>query len=131
MTRWWRSKTRIPSLKGVLSENYARPELDQIRLGEVIKLFSDLAFQDEHHGQDVLGQVYEYFLGQFAIAEGKRGGQFYTAGSVVRLLVAMLQPFKGRVYDPCCGCSTRSRCAVSLGGLGLPILCGSSLPLAR
>ena len=92
-----------PSLKGVLTKNYARPELDQIRLGEVIKLFSDLAFRDEHHGQDVLGRVYEYFLGQFAIAEGKRGGQFYTAGSVVRLLVEMLQPFKGRVYDPCCG----------------------------
>jgi type I restriction enzyme M protein len=92
-----------PSLKGVLTKNYARPELDQVRLGEVIKLFSDLAFQDEHHGQDVLGRVYEYFLGQFAIAEGKRGGQFYTAGSVVRLLVEMLQPFKGRVYDSCCG----------------------------
>jgi type I restriction enzyme M protein len=92
-----------PSLKGVLTKNYARPELDQIRLGEVIKLFSDLAFRDQHHGQDVLGRVYEYFLGQFAIAEGKRGGQFYTAGSVVRLLVEMLQPFKGRVYDPCCG----------------------------
>jgi type I restriction enzyme M protein len=92
-----------PSLKGVLTKNYARPELDQVRLGEVIKLFSDLAFQDEHQGQDVLGRVYEYFLGQFAIAEGKRGGQFYTAGSVVRLLVEMLQPFKGRVYDPCCG----------------------------
>jgi type I restriction enzyme M protein len=91
------------SLRGVLTRNYARPELDQVRLGEVIKLFSDLAFRDEHHGQDVLGRVYEYFLGQFAIAEGKRGGQFYTAGSVVRLLVEMLQPFKGRVYDPCCG----------------------------
>jgi type I restriction enzyme M protein len=92
-----------PSLKGVLTKNYARPELDQIKLGEVIKLFSDLAFRDEHHGQDVLGRVYEYFLGQFAIAEGKRGGQFYTAGCVVRLLVEMIQPFKGRVYDPCCG----------------------------
>jgi type I restriction enzyme M protein len=83
------------SLKGVLTKNYARPELDQIRLGEVIKLFSDLAFQDEHHGQDVLGRVYEYFLGQFAIAEGKRGGQFYTAGSVVRVQVEMLQPARG------------------------------------
>jgi type I restriction enzyme M protein len=92
-----------PSLKGVLTKNYARPELDQTKLGEVIKLFSDLAFHDEHHGQDVLGRVYEYFLGQFAIAEGKRGGQFYTAGCVVQLLVEMLQPFKGRVYDPCCG----------------------------
>jgi type I restriction enzyme M protein len=92
-----------PSLKGVLTKNYARPELDQTKLGEVIKLFSDLTFQDAHHGEDVLGRVYEYFLGQFAIAEGKRAGQFYTAGPVVRLLVEMLQPFKGRVYDPCCG----------------------------
>ncbi|MDR6954737.1 type I restriction enzyme M protein [Ancylobacter sp. 3268] len=92
-----------PSLKGVLTKNYARPELDQTKLGEVIKLFSDLTFQDEHHGQDMLGRVYEYFLGQFAIAEGKRGGQFYTAGCVVQLLVEMIQPFKGRVYDPCCG----------------------------
>ena len=69
----------------------------------MVKLFSDLAFRDSHHGQDVLGRVYEYFLGQFAIAEGKRGGQYYTAGCVVRLLVAMIEPFKGRVYDPCCG----------------------------
>ncbi|MDZ5448269.1 class I SAM-dependent DNA methyltransferase [Labrys sp. ZIDIC5] len=92
-----------PSLKGVLTKNYARPELDQTKLGEVIKLFSDLTFQDEHHGQDMLGRVYEYFLGQFAIAEGKRGGQFYTAGCVVQLLVEMIQPFKGQVYDPCCG----------------------------
>jgi type I restriction enzyme M protein len=91
------------ALKGVLTKNYARPELDQAKLGEVVKLISDLAFRDEHHGQDTLGRVYEYFLGQFAIAEGKRGGQFYTAGCVVRLLVEMLQPFKGRVYDPCCG----------------------------
>ncbi|MCC6983609.1 MAG: SAM-dependent DNA methyltransferase [Bauldia sp.] len=92
-----------PRLKGVLTKNYARPELDQTKLGDVIKLFSDLAFQDEHQGQDVLGRVYEYFLGQFAIAEGKRGGQFYTAGCVVKLLVEMIQPFKGRVFDPCCG----------------------------
>jgi type I restriction enzyme M protein len=66
-----------PSLKGVLTKNYARPELDQTKLGEVIKLFSDLAFQDAHHGEDVLGRVYEYFLGQFAIAEGKRAGKFF------------------------------------------------------
>ena len=92
-----------PTLKGVLTKNYARPELDQSKLAEVVKLFSDLAFRDEHHGQDVLGRVYGYFLGQFAIAEGKRGGQYYTAGCVVRLLVAMIEPFKGRVYDPCCG----------------------------
>ncbi|PZU70690.1 MAG: N-6 DNA methylase [Sphingobium sp.] len=92
-----------PALKGVLTKTYARQELDQTKLGEVVKLFSDLAFRDQHHGQDVLGRVYEYFLGQFAIAEGKRGGQYYTAGCVVRLLVAMIEPFKGRVYDPCCG----------------------------
>ncbi|MGJ0394333.1 MAG: N-6 DNA methylase [Methylocystis sp.] len=92
-----------PTLKGVLTKNYARQELDQTRLGEVLKLFSDIKFEDAHHGQDVLGRVYEYFLGEFAKLEGKRGGQYYTAGSVVRLLVAMLEPFKGRVYDPCCG----------------------------
>lgn len=96
-------ETENPTLKGVLTKNYARPELDQTKLGEVVNLFSNLAFRDEHHGQDVLGRVYEYFLGQFAIAEGKRGGQYYTAGCVVRLLVAMIEPFKGRVYDPCCG----------------------------
>lgn len=92
-----------PTLRGVLTKNYARQELDQTRLGEVLKLFSDIKFEDAHHGQDVLGRVYEYFLGEFAKLEGKRGGQYYTAGSVVRLLVAMLEPFKGRVYDPCCG----------------------------
>ncbi len=92
-----------PTLKGVLTKNYARQELDQTKLGEVLKLFSDIKFEDAHHGQDVLGQVYEYFLGEFAKLEGKRGGQYYTAGCVVKLLVAMLEPFKGRVYDPCCG----------------------------
>jgi type I restriction enzyme M protein len=77
--------------------------LDQNKLGEVLKLFSDIKFEDAHHGQDMLGRVYEYFLGEFAKLEGKRGGQYYTAGCVVKLLVAMLEPFKGRVYDPCCG----------------------------
>ena len=91
------------SLRGVLTKNYARQELDQTKLGEVLKLFSDIEFQDEHKGQDVLGRVYEYFLGEFARLEGKRGGQYYTAGCVVKLLVAMIEPFKGRVYDPCCG----------------------------
>lgn len=91
------------SLRGVLTKNYARQELDQTKLGEVLKLFSDIKFEDSHQGQDVLGRVYEYFLGEFAKMEGKRGGQYYTAGSVVRLLVEMLEPFKGRVYDPCCG----------------------------
>lgn len=89
-------------LKGVLTRNYARPELDQLKLGEVVKLLSDLTLVSDGQ-EDILGRVYEYFLGQFAIAEGKRGGQFYTAGCVVRLLVEMLQPFEGRVYDPCCG----------------------------
>jgi len=92
-----------PTLKGVLTKNYARQELDQNKLGEVLKLFSDIKFEDAHHGQDMLGRVYEYFLGEFAKLEGKRGGQYYTAGCVVKLLVAMLEPFKGRVYDPCCG----------------------------
>ena len=91
------------TLKGVLTKNYARQELDQTKLGEVLKLFSDIKFDDAHHGQDVLGRVYEYFLGEFAKLEGKRGGQYYTAGCVVKLLIAMLEPFKGRVYDPCCG----------------------------
>jgi type I restriction enzyme M protein len=96
-------ETENPTLKGVLTKNYARQELDQTKLGEVLKLFSDIRFEDAHHGADVLGRVYEYFLGEFAKLEGKRGGQYYTAGSVVKLLVAMLEPFKGRVYDPCCG----------------------------
>ncbi|MGV2049321.1 N-6 DNA methylase [Agrobacterium sp. 22-209-1] len=96
-------ETENPTLKGVLTKNYARQELDQNKLGEVLKLFSDIKFEDAHHGADVLGRVYEYFLGEFAKLEGKRGGQYYTAGSVVKLLVAMLEPFKGRVYDPCCG----------------------------
>ena len=91
-----------PRLKGVLTRNYARPELDQIKLGEIITLFSDLDLVNDDR-EDTLGRVYEYFLGQFAMAEGKRGGQFYTAGSVVRLLVEMIQPFHGRVLDPCCG----------------------------
>lgn len=96
-------ETENATLKGVLTKNYARQELDQTRLGEVLNLFSDIKFEDAHHGQDVLGRVYEYFLGEFAKLEGKRGGQYYTAGCVVKLLVAMLEPFKGRVYDPCCG----------------------------
>lgn len=96
-------ETENVSLRGVLTKNYARQELDQTKLGEVLKLFSDIKFEDSHQGQDVLGRVYEYFLGEFAKMEGKRGGQYYTAGSVVKLLVEMLEPFKGRVYDPCCG----------------------------
>lgn len=93
-----------PTLKGVLSTDYARPDLDKRRLGELIDLISTITMGDAHsRSQDILGRVYEYFLGQFATAEGKRGGQFYTPRSVVRLLVNMLEPYKGRVYDPCCG----------------------------
>ncbi len=93
-----------PSLKGVLSKNYGRPQLDKHRLGELVDLISTIGFgTEEHRSKDILGRVYEYFLGEFALAEGKKGGQFYTARSVVRLLVEMLAPYKGRVYDPCCG----------------------------
>ena len=93
-----------PSLKGVLPKDYARPALDKQRLGQLIDLFSNLSLGDkENRSKDVLGRVYEYFLGQFASAEGKKGGEFYTPRCVVRLLVEMLAPYKGRVYDPCCG----------------------------
>jgi type I restriction enzyme M protein len=93
-----------PSLKGVLPMDFARPALDKTRLGELIDLFSSLGLgEKEHRSRDILGRVYEYFLGQFASAEGKKGGEFYTPRSVVRVLVEMLAPYKGRVYDPCCG----------------------------
>ena len=92
------------SLKGVLPKDYARPSLDKQRLGRLIDLFSDLALGvADHRSKDILGRVYEYFLGQFASAEGKRGGQFYTPRCIVQLLVEMLAPYWGRVYDPCCG----------------------------
>lgn len=93
-----------PSLKGVLSKNYARPDLDKVRLGELIDLVSKIGLGDrESRSKDVLGHVYEYFLGRFASAEGKGGGEFFTPQSVVKLLVEMLEPYKGRIYDPCCG----------------------------
>lgn len=92
------------SLKGVLPKQYARPNLDKQSLGGLIDLIGTIALGDEAaKSKDVLGQVYEYFLGQFALAEGKKGGQFYTPRSVVQLLVEMLEPYKGRVFDPCCG----------------------------
>ncbi len=93
-----------PSLKGVLPKDYARPGLDKQRLGQLIDLFSNIGLGDkENRSKDILGRVYEYFLSQFASAEGKKGGQFYTPRCVVQLLVEMLAPYKGRVYDPCCG----------------------------
>jgi len=92
------------SLKGVLPKDYARPALDKRRLGELIDLIGTIALGDEESKKkDILGRVYEYFLGEFADAEGKKGGQFYTPRSIVRVLVEMLEPYKGRVYDPCCG----------------------------
>jgi type I restriction enzyme M protein len=92
------------SLKGVLPKNYAREGLDKQRLGELIDLVGTIGLGDkESRSKDILGRVYEYFLGQFADAEGKKGGQFYTPRSIVQLLVAMIEPFKGRVFDPCCG----------------------------
>jgi type I restriction enzyme M protein len=92
------------SLKGVLLKNYARPGLNKQRLGELIDLIGTIGLGDrENRTKDILGRVYEYFLGQFADAEGKKGGQFYTPRSIVRLLVEMLEPYKGRIFDPCCG----------------------------
>jgi type I restriction enzyme M protein len=124
--RWWRLKAQAkqptigqlvddamagierdnPSLKGVLPKDYARPALDKQRLGQLIDLVSNIQVGDEEsRAKDVLGRVYEYFLSQFASAEGKKGGEFYTPRCVVKLLVEMLEPYKGRVYDPCCGSS--------------------------
>ena len=93
-----------PALKGVLPKDYARPGLDKTRLGQLINLVSDIALgAPAERAKDTLGRVYEYFLAEFASAEGKKGGQFYTPSHVVRILVEMLAPYKGRVYDPCCG----------------------------
>jgi|ERR1035437_2216156 type I restriction enzyme M protein len=93
-----------PSLRGVLPKNFARPSLDVRRLGELVDLIAGLGLGSvEHRENDLLGRVYEYFLGRFASQEGKGGGEFYTPRSVVRLLVEMIEPYKGRVYDPCFG----------------------------
>ncbi len=95
-----------PVLKDVLPKNYARPALDKQRLGQLIDMISNIRVGDEDaRSKDVLGRVYEYFLSQFASAEGKKGGEFYTPRCVVKLLVEMLEPYQGRVYDPCCGSS--------------------------
>ena len=95
-----------PGLKDVLPKDYARPALDKERLGQLIDMVSNVRVGDEDaRSRDVLGRVYEYFLSQFASAEGKKGGEFYTPRCVVKLLVEMLEPYQGRVYDPCCGSS--------------------------
>jgi type I restriction enzyme M protein len=90
------------TLKGVLDKRYARPELDKRRLGELIDLISPIKLH-QNGEKDLLGRVYEYFLGQFASQEGKGGGEFYTPTSVVKTLVEMIEPYEGRIYDPCCG----------------------------
>lgn len=93
-----------PTLKGVLPKVYARQNLDPTSLGELIDLVGNIALGDaKARSADILGHVFEYFLGEFALAEGKKGGQFYTPRSVVEILVEMLEPYKGRVFDPCCG----------------------------
>ena len=95
-----------PALKDVLPKDYARPALDKQRLGQIIDMISNIRVGDQDaRSRDVLGRVYEYFLSQFANAEGKKGGEFYTPRCVVKLLVEMLEPYNGRVYDPCCGSS--------------------------
>lgn len=91
-----------PTLKGVLDKRYARPELDKRRLGELIDLISTIRLH-KNGEKDLLGRVYEYFLGQFASSEGKGGGEFYTPTSVVKTLVEMIEPYRGRIYDPACG----------------------------
>ena len=97
-------ETENPKLKGILDKRYARAQLPDGKLGELVDLVSTIGFgSNAGHARDVLGQVYEYFLGQFASAEGKRGGQFYTPASIVKTLVAVLAPHHGKVYDPCCG----------------------------
>lgn len=93
-----------PSLRGVLPKVYAQEKLDKTSLGGLINLVGTATLgTQEAQSKDLLGKVYEYFLGEFALAEGKKGGQFYTPGSVVKLLVEMLEPYEGRVFDPCCG----------------------------
>jgi type I restriction-modification system DNA methylase subunit len=93
-----------PRLKGILDKRFARTQLEPGRLGELVDLISAIGFGGNgRKSKDVLGEVYEYFLGQFANAEGKKGGQFYTPASVVRVIVEMIAPHKGKVYDPCCG----------------------------
>ena len=90
-------------LKGILPKNFARPELDKRRLGNVVDLFTNIKMKEHGDSRDILGRTYEYCLGMFAEQEGKKGGEFFTPACVVRTLVEILKPFNGRVYDPCCG----------------------------
>ena len=104
--QWPRSSATTPNLKDVLPKDYARQALDKQRLGQIIDMISNIRVGDaDARSKDVLGRVYEYFLSQFASAEGKKGGEFYTPRCIVKLLVEMLEPYRGRVYDPCCGSS--------------------------
>nr|BAP87339.1 type I restriction-modification (R-M) system HsdM [Burkholderiales bacterium GJ-E10] len=96
-------ETDNPRLKGILDKRFGRTQLEPGKLGELVDLISTIGFGVGHRAKDLLGEVYEYFLGQFASAEGKKGGQFYTPASVVKVLVEVLAPHQGRVYDPCCG----------------------------
>ena len=103
------------TLKGTLPKDYARPGLDKQRLGELIDLISTVGLgEKDHRSKDVLGRVYEYFLSLFASAEGKKGGQFYTPRCVVQVLVEMLAPYKGRVFDPCCWSAFSTACGTRL-----------------
>ncbi|MFQ9333043.1 MAG: N-6 DNA methylase, partial [Finegoldia magna] len=90
-------------LRGILPKNYARPELDKRRLGEVVDLFNNLKLKEHGNSKDILGRTYEYTIAQFASLEGKNAGEFYTPTSIVKTLVEILEPYEGRVYDPCCG----------------------------
>jgi len=93
-----------PTLKGILPKVYARPNLDKTALGGLIDLIGNIAIGDAvAKSKDLLGRVYEYFLGEFANAEGKKGGQFYTPKSIVRLMIEMIEPYHGRIFDPACG----------------------------
>jgi len=97
-------QANVAVLKDVLPKTYARPQLDKTMLGELIDLFSNIDLMHKHgEAKDLLGRAYEYFISEFAGAEGKRGGEFFTPPSVVKTLVEMLEPYSGRVYDPCCG----------------------------
>ena len=92
-----------PRLNGILPKNYARPELDKRKLGQVVDLFNNLKLKDHGSSKDILGRTYEYAIAQFASLEGRNAGEFYTPTSIVRTLVEILEPYQGRVYDPCCG----------------------------